>query len=272
MNLSYQNDSKLKKMFVAEIVKHREADQIIQGTYGEDNVKFKGCAVGCSIHSLNIKLGKNYDTNDHAALAREILGGEQNEWLAQLEDTIFEGLSVEKSKLWPEQFAKAIPVGARLEPVKFAFCAYLMRENIERVLSLDIDAKLKKQVVDAIGQVLAVHEDAIRTGIWDKLAAESAGSAAESAESAARSTASEVSAVIAWSAGWSAAWSAASAAESVGSAENVGNAVWSAVYGIVESAEGVESARNITYTRYSTELLRLITNSTKQDQGFPLLV
>jgi len=50
-------------MLVAEIKAHREADQIIQGTYGEgNNGDWKGCAVGCSIHSLNRKLGKDSTT------------------------------------------------------------------------------------------------------------------------------------------------------------------------------------------------------------------
>ena len=249
MNLSYKNDPELKKIFVAEIVRHRKADQIVQGTYGENNGIWKGCAVGCSIHSLNIKLGKNYNTNNHAALAREILGGEQNEGLARLEDVIFKNLTVEESKLWPEQFAKAIPVGARLKPVKFAFCAYLMRENIERVLSLDIDAKLKEQVVDAIRQVLAVHEGAIRTGIWDKLAAGSARSAAESAKSAAMSamwSAPESTARSARSAAVS-AMSAMSAAESA--AESAMSAMWSAPE---------RTANRAAYTRYAQELLRLL--------------
>ncbi len=176
--ISYKNDPKLKKLFVAEIEKHRKADQIIQGTYGQENGKWKGCAVGCSIHSLNTKLGKAYKTNDHTVYEKE-LG--IPEWLARLEDTLFESLSVQDAKKWPGQFAKAVPVGVNLEPVKWKFCAHLMKENIERVLTLDISEDLKKQVVDAIRQVLSVYESAIETGTWNESAARSAASAVESA-------------------------------------------------------------------------------------------
>ncbi len=188
---SYKNDKGLKEIFVDEIIRHREADMIIQGTYGKENGTWKGCAVGCSIHSLNLKLGKDYDTSDHSVYEKE-LG--IPEWLARLEDTIFEGLTVEESKSWPEKFAKAIPVGVNLEPVKWKFCSFILKENIERVLTLDIKDELKKQVVDAIRGVLSVNERAIETGTWDESAA---WSAAWSAESAARS---------AWSAAESAAY------------------------------------------------------------------
>lgn len=192
--ISYNNDVKLKNLFVKEIENHRKMDKIIQGSYGDGQAQdFKGCAVGCSIHSLNIKLGKSYQTNDHSVYEKE-LG--IPEWLARLEDTLFEGLPVEDAKKWPTQFAKAVPVGVNLEPVKWKFCAYLMKENIERVLTLDIPEDLKKQAVDAIRQVLAVHESAIQTGEWNESAAEAAAEAARSA---------------AWSAA-EAAWSAARSA------------------------------------------------------------
>ena len=183
--VSYKGDPKLKKMFVAEIERHRKLDMIVQGTYGKENGTWKGCAVGCSVHSLNLKLNKKYDTSDHTVYEKE-LG--MPEWLARLEDTLFEGLPETESKKWPGQFAKAVPVGVNLEPVKWQFCAYLMKENIERVLTLDISEDLKKQVVDAIRGVLSVHESAIETGKWDESAARSADSAARSAAwSAARS-------------------------------------------------------------------------------------
>ena len=180
---SYLADPKLKKDFVAEVEKHRKADQIVQGIYGDSRFPEKGfCAVGCSVHSLNRMNKTNYLTNDHSVYEKE-LG--IPEWLARLEDTLFEGLPIEDAKKWPEQFAKAVPVGVNLEPVKWKFCAYLMKENIERVLTLDISDELKEQVVKAIRQVLAVHETAIKTGTWDESAAESAARSAWSAWSAA---------------------------------------------------------------------------------------
>ena len=194
--ISYKNDPKLKKMLVTEIRKHRKADQIIRGTYGTgSNGDWKGCAVGCSIHSLNKKLGKDLPTNDHTVYETE-LG--IPEWLARLEDILFENLPQEEAVLWPEQFAQAIPVGVNLEPIKWHFCSFLLKENIERVLTLDIGESLKTQVVDTIRGVLAVHEEAIETGNWNESVA-----AAWAAESAAKSAAESAK---------SAAWAAKSAA------------------------------------------------------------
>ena len=177
--LSYLDDKKLKTDFVKEIKWHQDQDKLIKGTYAEgSNGDFRGCAVGCSIHSLNRLKHKKYSTSNHAIYETE-LG--LPEWLARLEDTIFEGLPNKEAMQWPLQFSKAIPVGVDLEPVKWQFCAYLMKENIDRVLKLDISDKLKEQVVKAIRGVLSVHENAIKTGEWDKSAARSAESAALSA-------------------------------------------------------------------------------------------
>src|SRR4051812_321342 len=101
MLTSFNNDKKLKVMILEEVVNHRKQDQIIKGTYGTENGKWKGCAVGCSIHSLNIRLGKEYSTSDHTVYETE-LG--IPEWLARLEDTLFENLPEKESKTWPEQF------------------------------------------------------------------------------------------------------------------------------------------------------------------------
>src|ERR1700677_1718298 len=174
--ITYNNDIKLKKKFVAEIEKHRKADAIVQGTYGKQNGKWSGVAAACSLRSLAIIEGKELveQYSEHASYETD-LG--IPEWLARLEDTIFEGLPVEEAKKWPTLFAKSIKVGVDLDPIKYRFCAFLLKENIDRVLSLKISDELKKQVVDSIRGVLTLHEDAIRTGNWDESAAWSAESA-----------------------------------------------------------------------------------------------
>ena len=175
--IAYKGDSKLKIRFVKEIEKHRKMDAIEQRTYGHQNGKWKGCAVACSLRSLAIMDGEPLvERYDNHADYETKLG--IPEWLARLEDTIFEGLPVEDAKLWPTAFAKAIPVGANLDPVKWKFCAFILKENIERVLKLDIADDLKEQVVKAVQGVLAVHDKAIVTGEWDESAARSARSAA----------------------------------------------------------------------------------------------
>ena len=180
--ISYKNDPKLKQMMVEEAQKHKKADAYIKGTYVERNGTFKGCAIGCAIESINVRLGKSINNASHKAYEKE-LGFP--EWLAHLEDAIFENLPDDESKNFPLEMLEAIPVGVNLEPVKWKFCAYLLNENINIVLGLEIADGLKTQVVDAIRQCLAVHESAIKTGVWDAIAAQSAEAAARSAWSAA---------------------------------------------------------------------------------------
>lgn len=182
--LSYNNDPELKKKFVKEVKWHKDQDNLLQGAYAKDG---KYCAVGCAIESLNKLNGKHYDHSDHSVYEKE-LG--VPEWLARLEDTLFEGITKEESKDWPLSFARAIPVGVDLEPVRWKLNVFIQKRNLKRVKALDIDESLKRQVCEAIQQVIELNKTAIQLGLWNESAAESARSAAESA---------------AWSAAWSAA-------------------------------------------------------------------
>jgi hypothetical protein len=243
MELSFKSDPLIKQQLIKRMDHHIAADNLLQKATGANG---KGCTVWCALN--NGELHKGYD---HSAFP-DILG--LPEWLARLQDTIFEGLGVDDAKAFSSAWPKAIPVGKNLEPVKWRFCAFVMKENIERVLLLDIDDSLKKQVVDSINGVLSLHERAATTGIWDRAAA---GSAAESARSAA------------WSAARSAAWSAArsaagSAAESAWSAAESARAAAGSAAESARSAAGsaagsaAESARSAAYRRYADELLRLL--------------
>ena len=190
---SYNNSLELKQKFIAELKKHIEQDKLIKGVYGDKNSKdFKGCAVGCSLHSLNIINGTNLDTSNHKRAELE-LG--IPEWLYRLQDTIFEGLPKELSQTFPFRFSEAINVGSDLTKVKWQFCSYLMQENIDRVLSLNISEELKQEVVNSIRGVLTLHVNAIETGIWNdsaaNLAADSAYSAARSAANLAANSAAD---------------------------------------------------------------------------------
>jgi hypothetical protein len=243
MELSFKSDPLIKQQLIKRMDHHIAADNLLQKATGANG---KGCTVWCALN--NGELHKGYD---HSAFP-DILG--LPEWLARLQDTIFEGLGVDDAKAFSSAWPKAIPVGKNLEPVKWRFCAFVMKENIERVLLLDIDDSLKKQVVDSINGVLSLHERAATTGIWDRSAA---WSAAESARSAA------------WSAARSAAWSAArsaagSAAESAWSAAESARAAAGSAAESARSAAGsaagsaAESARSAAYRRYADELLRLL--------------
>jgi hypothetical protein len=263
--LSYHNDPSLKSLVVQEMKKHQAQDQFIKGSYGEVNGKFKGCAVGCTIDSVNVILGKSYDTSSHDVLEGAI---GIPEWLSILQDSFFENLPVGENSQFAVDFLDAIPVGVNLEPVKWKFCAFLMREGIERVLGLkDISEELREQVLSAMRGVLALNESAITTGQWDLEAARAARSAAWAARSASwdaeawsalRTAHAAVDAVaVAWSSAaaavraavaWSAvAWSSAAVAWSSAAAARSSAAEWSA-----------SEAEAEAYKRYAAELISLL--------------
>src|SRR5574338_1096580 len=249
--LSYHNNPELKQLIVDEMKLHQQRDQFIKGAYKkEEDGQFKGCAVGCAIHSFNTKLGKDYLYEDHKAF-EEAIG--VPEWLAYLQDRFFEYLPNEESAQFAVDFLDAIPVGVDLNIVKHKFCAFLMKENIERVLNLpNLAEELRKQVIDAIQQILELHQQAINTGNWDENAAKSAREAAESAEESAAESAAARAAESAARAAESAAWSAAYSAES---------AAYSAVWGASNAVWGAAMAGDLgihAYQKYASELLKLL--------------
>lgn len=75
-----------KQQFVAETKLHQLSDNFIKGSY--DNGE-KGCAVGCALKSVQKLLKRNIAVNDHLNFEK-YLG--IPEWLARVEDTVFEGL------------------------------------------------------------------------------------------------------------------------------------------------------------------------------------
>ena len=108
--VTYLNKPDLKLAFLGELAKHEAQDAFIKGTYGRMNGYFKGCGIGCSLHSLNVMQGKDamYQTGNHDRVPAE-LGWPL--WLAYAEDNIFENLPDDLAKSWPRRLAEAIPVG-----------------------------------------------------------------------------------------------------------------------------------------------------------------
>jgi hypothetical protein len=230
--------------------KHQAQDQFIKGTYGNGGdglPEFKGCAVGCTIDSVNVILGKSYDTSSHDVL-EEAIG--IPEWLSILQDSFFENLPVGENSQFAVDFLDAIPVGVNLEPVKWKFCAFLMREGIERVLGLkDISEELREQVLSAMRGVLALNESAITTGEWDLKAAKEARSAAWAAGDAAGDAA--------WAAARAAGDAAGAAARAAGDA--AGAAAWAAAWAAAAEATAEATAvAAAAYKRYAAELISLL--------------
>lgn len=144
--IAFHGDENLKKMMVEELLKHQEADTIIKGTYGEKRQgKWRGCAVGCSIKSLNVRLKKRYNTGDHRVY-EEVLGIPKI--LAKTEDAIFERLPDEYFKEFPLRFIQAIPVGADLSGVWDKFAYWLLTDKEHGVINLVENKKPIQDVID----------------------------------------------------------------------------------------------------------------------------
>jgi len=87
---AFHNDEAIKLKYVNRMKEHIRLDNLVHGQGWESG---KGCAVGCTL--------ENYD---HAQYPIEL---EVPEWLAKLEDIIFENMSLEKSKTWPLLFFRS---------------------------------------------------------------------------------------------------------------------------------------------------------------------
>ena len=119
--LAYHNDPKVKARYLRRVARHRQLDQLVQGTGAEGSGKeFRGCAVGCTLNRY-----------DHAAYPTE-LG--VPELLARLEDRLFEGMSAADAQAWPERFLRAIPVGADLSLVWPRFAHWMLVDETHGVL------------------------------------------------------------------------------------------------------------------------------------------
>ena len=128
---AYLNDPTLKDRFLAEIAAHEAADAFAQGFYGRGgNGDFKGCAIGCALHSLNHLQGSNTPTlyvGDHDRFPREL--GIPVE-LAYHVDHVFESLPMPDAKAWLRQFAAAIPVGADLSGVMPTLLQWMLLDPV----------------------------------------------------------------------------------------------------------------------------------------------
>jgi len=224
---AFHNSAEIKQKYIDRIEQHIKADQLIHGV-GWDKETNRGCAVGCTLNKY-----------DCAAYEKE-LG--LPEWLAYLEDTLFENISLEKSRIFPKLFLESIPVGVNLDKAYHKFCKFILTE----VIQMPDD----KQTRDAIQKIILLHEKAIRGEITTipALIRSKTISAALSALSAARSATwiTARSAVLsALSAARLAAWKATNSTTSAAwlAVDSTTSAAWSVTWITARSAaHSAESA------------------------------
>ena len=192
--LAYHNDPAIKSKLLADLQAHADADRLVKGQYWENG---KGCAVGCTLHSL----GVDGAASNHAEYETR-LGIPQ--MLARLEDTIFEGLPNADAMQWPMRFSAAITPGADLSRVGWKWLHWLLTDGLPRVNDVAATAAIK-QCADALLPLT-------RGEPVDRAAADAACAAADAAADAARAVRAAADTADAARAAYAAAYAAARAA------------------------------------------------------------
>jgi hypothetical protein len=231
--IAYHNDPAVKAEILAQLARHRAADELRQGLYWTNG---KGCAVGCTIYSGD---HMEYETRFGIPVM-----------LARLEDCIFEWLPNEHAQAWPERFMGAIAPGADLSRVGGRFLHWLVTDAaVNPGIAHPLVRDAARQCAEAIAplcQGLPVDRNAVDS------AACAAESVAWSVRSALESAAESAAECAAWSAAWSArsaAWSAESTAWSVRSAmsaaESAAECAAESAMSAAWSADSAESAADL---------------------------
>ena len=154
---AFHNEKSIKLKYVKRMSDHIKADELIHGEGWKDG---KGCAVGCTLNRY-----------DHACYQNE-LG--LPEWLARLEDSLFENMSIEKSKTFPLLMLQAIPIGVNLDKTYHKMQIYIL-ELAKQNVKAEFD-----YVINAIDGVIDYHlkcasgffktRSAARSAAFDKMA------------------------------------------------------------------------------------------------------
>jgi hypothetical protein len=172
--IAFHGKTKIKKQYVARVLAHQKADEIVKGQYWKEG---KGCAVGCTIHG-----------SDHAQYETE-LGIPRV--IARLEDGIFEALPNDLAQAWPARFLKAVPVGADLSNVWPQFAVWLLTDERYGVIQF-ANTEARRQAIQSVADlyVLKLEGAEIDVNEWletqqDNHSAASAAYAADAAADAA---------------------------------------------------------------------------------------
>jgi len=256
-NLSYHNSPELKARFIGHVEKHREQDAIVRGHYGRIiGGQWKGCAVGCSLRSLDEIEGRPLmvENGSHSDLAKR-LGIPLV--LARLEDRIFEGLPPKEATLWPTLFARAIPVGADLTMVWPRLAHWMLGDETAGVIRFAKTERTKKvigDVVELFGR--QIGGETIAQSDWQKV--RSAAAAADAYAYAAAAAAADAYAYAAAAAADAAA--AAAAADADAYAYAAADAAYAAAAAAAADARIRlrESARQKHYVLMGEKLLSLM--------------
>jgi hypothetical protein len=221
--LSYHNDISIKEKYVKRMQDHIAADELIRGVGFESG---RGCAVGCTLN--------NYA---HSQYPVE-LG--IPEWLARLEDRLFENMSKKKSKTFPLLFLEAIKPGVDLEKIKAPFLIFILQSVLTK-----FDHEKFPAITSSIDDVIALYE----SGETDVEKFRAARRSAAAADAAAYAYAVAYAAVADAAAAYAAA--AAGAAYAAAAAAAYADAA-------ADAAAYAAAARTNEYDKFADKLLELL--------------
>ena len=144
--LAFHNNQKIKDKYITRVHNHFLNEEIIKGVYWENG---RGCGVGCTVET---------GSNAHEAMEKEL--GIPKE-LAYLEDVLFEELSNDLAKEWPERFLKAIKPGTDLSLIVPKFIVWQF-EDSKLGLSQIKEVQDDKEVFDFCKEVVALYQRVIK--------------------------------------------------------------------------------------------------------------
>ncbi len=249
---AYHNSQDIKDKYVERMKAHIAADELIRGEGFND--QGRGCAVGCTLNKY-----------EHAAFEEE-LG--IPEWLARVEESLFEGMSLEKSKTFPLVFLESIKVGADLDKIRVPFTIFVLESLYANFDHVEFP-NVKKSIDDIIHLYKTIGLPDKST-VWAAARSAAEGAWVSAGVSAEGAWASAVAAAEgAWaSAGVSAEASAdALAVAAVGAvwaaARSAVEAAWAAAWSLLwltawSAAESARLAAESTYDKQADKLLELI--------------
>lgn len=114
MHTAFYGSQELKDLTLAQVRRHRAADEIIQGTYFANG---KGCHLGCLTHS---------NSGNHGELVELLAIPEE---VSHLFEMVFEGLPANDCAQWVEDSTQSIASGADLSRCHHALAAWLLGDE-----------------------------------------------------------------------------------------------------------------------------------------------
>jgi hypothetical protein len=128
---AYNNDAVFREQVLAEIKRHEDMDAFVDKTYGRyDSDTFRGCAIGCTINSLNLVTGKNMSYNSHADVAELLCVPIE---LCRLVDGVFESMPSDERRFFTRRVWSAIRTGADTTDVTRKFLIFVLQLTLENL-------------------------------------------------------------------------------------------------------------------------------------------